>query len=118
MEPTALFNKALDLMGYQPIKDKRQGSGDRLNIYRLEIATDAVAALAQFQADDEDSLKLFRTELKAIRAQTRASIDAAARNQIISRALAWVTEKTKSEVHKAISSDQGASCSFAGRKLY
>ena len=107
MEPTALFNKALDLMGYQPTKDKREGSGDRLNIYRLEIEADAVAVLEQFQEDGEDGLKLFRAELKAIRAQTRTSIDAAARNQIISKALAWVAEKTRSEVHKAIAAIKG-----------
>ena len=57
--------------------------------------------------DDKSELKLFRAKLKAVRAQTRASIDAAARSQIISRALAWVTEKTKSEVHKAISAIKG-----------
>ena len=102
MAPAALFNKALELMGYRVQKDRRQGSGDRLNIYRLEVEADAVAALEQLQVDGEDGLKLFRTELKAIRAQTRTSIDAAARSQIISKALAWVSEKTRSEVHKAI----------------
>ena len=66
------------------------------------LTVDAVAALEQLQADGEDGLKLFRAELSAIRAQTRTSIDAAARNQIISKALAWVSEKTRSEVHKAI----------------
>ncbi|MGB3298661.1 MAG: DEAD/DEAH box helicase, partial [Phormidesmis sp.] len=76
MAPTALFNKALELMGYRVKKDRRQGSGDRLNIYRLEVEADAVAALEQSQADGENGLKLFKAELSAIRAQTRPSVNA------------------------------------------
>ncbi|PZO13689.1 MAG: hypothetical protein DCF25_15770, partial [Leptolyngbya foveolarum] len=102
LAPAALFNKALELMGYKPTKDQRQGAGKRLNVYQLEVEADAMAALKQLKADSEDGLKLFSAELGAIRAQTRASIDAAAKNQIVARALAWVTEKTGGEVQKAI----------------
>ncbi len=108
LAPTSLFNKALALVGHKPAdKPKREGSGDRQNIHRLGVEADAIQALAALKADDESELKLFRAKLKVVRAQTRASIDAAARSQIISRALAWVTEKTRSEVHKAISAIKG-----------
>ena len=93
MAPAALLNKALELMGYAPKKEKREGSGDRLNVYRLAVASDAAAALAELKEGGEDGLKLFRAELKNIRAQSRHSIDAAAKSQIISKALAWVSEK-------------------------
>ena len=48
-------------------------------------------------------MALFRAELKAIRAQSRVSINAAVRQQILGRAMCWVTEKTGGEVSKAIS---------------
>jgi hypothetical protein len=102
MAPAALFNKALELMGYTPKKDKREGKGDRLNVYRLEVEADALKALAELQQAEEGPLKLFRAELKAIRAQTRHSINEAAKNQIVSKALAWVSEKMGGEVEKAI----------------
>ncbi len=102
MTPAALFNKALELMGYVPQKKKRQGTGDRLNIYRLATEADAVAALKQRQESGEDGLKLFRAQLKVIRAQTRGSIEAAAKNQIVTKALQWVSEETRGEVEKAI----------------
>ena len=108
LTPTALFNKALALMGHKPAENpQREGSGDRQNIHRLGVEADAIEALAALKADDESEMKLFRAKLKAVRAQTRASIDAAARSQIISKALAWVTEKARSEVHKAISAIKG-----------
>ena len=102
MAPAALLNKALELMGYAPKKEKREGSGNRLNVYRLAIASDAAKALAELKEGGEDGLKLFKGELKVIRAQTRASIDAAAKNQIVAKALAWVSEKMGGEVEKAI----------------
>ena len=102
MAPAALFNKALELMGYAPKKEKREGSGSRLNVYRLAVASDAAAALASLKEGGEDGLKLFRAELKDIRAQSRHSIDEAAKNQIIYKALEWVSEKVGGEVGKAI----------------
>ena len=102
MAPAALFNKALELCGYKPLKENRQGTGERLNVYRLAVAADAVAALKQLKEDDGDGLKLFRAELSVIRAQTRQSIDAAAKSQIISKALAWVSEQAGSQVASAI----------------
>ena len=102
MAPAALLNKALELMGYAPKKEKREGSGNRLNVYRLAIASDAAKALAELKEGGEDGLKLFKGELKVIRAQTRASIDAAAKNQIVAKALVWVSEKMGGEVEKAI----------------
>ena len=103
MAPTALFNKALELMGYKPSKEKREGSGARLNIYRLEVTADAVAALKQVEQRDEKGMSLFRAELRVIRAQSRHSIDAAARNRIVEKALEWVTEKAETDVKSAIS---------------
>ena len=103
MAPTSLFNKALDLMGYEPKKRKREGSGARLNLYRLATPADITSALAKLKAKDSvEPMALFRAELKAIRAQSRTSIDAAVRQQILGRAMCWVTEKTGSEVSKAI----------------
>ena len=102
MAPAALFNKALEMMGYAPQKEKREGKGARLNVYRLKIETDAVEALAELKADEACPLTLFRAELRAIRAQTRQSINAAAKNQIISKALEWVSERMGGEVSKAI----------------
>lgn len=79
MAPTSLFNKALDLMGYyEPKKRKREGSGARLNLYRLATPADVTSALAKLKAKDSvEPMALFRAELKAIRAQSRTSIDAA-----------------------------------------
>ena len=102
MAPAALFNKAIELCGYKPVKEKREGTGARLNIYRLAVAADAVAALKQLKEDGGDGLKLFRTELNMTRAQSRQSINAAAKSQIISRALAWVSEQTAGDVASAI----------------
>lgn len=102
MAPAALLNKALEMMGYTPKKDKRQGKGARLNVYRLTVEADAIEALEQVKKDDEQGLKLFRAELKVIREQSRASISAAAKNRIISKALDWVTDKMGCEVAKAI----------------
>ena len=102
MAPAALFNKAVEICGYKPMKDKREGSGSRLNIYRLGTAADAVAALQQLKEEGEDGLKLFRAELHVIRAQSRQSINAAAQSQIISRALAWVSEQAEEQVTNAI----------------
>ena len=108
MAPAALLNKALDLAGYKPIKDKRQGTGDRLNVYRLATAADAEEVLKELKAcEGESALKLFRAELNVVRAQTRASIDAAAKNQILSKALGWVSEKMGDEVEKAIAAIKG-----------
>ena len=103
MAPTALFNKALELMGYKPRKEKREGSGARLNIYRLEVTADAVAALKQVEQRGEKGMSLFRAELRVVRAQSRPSIDAAARNRIVEKALEWVTEKAAADVRSAIS---------------
>ena len=102
MTPAALFNKALELIGYKPVKEKRQGTGSRLNIYRLGTAADAVAALEQIKAAGDDGLKLFRAELSVVRAQTRQSIDAAAKKQIIAKALAWVDEHAEIQIKGAI----------------
>ncbi|MGI8933417.1 MAG: hypothetical protein ACR2FS_05025 [Phormidesmis sp.] len=103
MAPAALFNKALELMGYKPAKDKRQGSGARLNEYRLEAEADLVEALMDMKAGEKpDAMKLFRAELKVIRAQSRQRIDTAAKNQILSKALAWVSEKMGAQVGNAI----------------
>ncbi|MGB3300036.1 MAG: DEAD/DEAH box helicase family protein, partial [Phormidesmis sp.] len=103
MTPAALFNKALELMGYKPAKDKRQGSGARLNEYRLEAEADVAEALTEMKAEEKpDAMKLFRAELKAIRAQSRQSINAAAKSQILSKALAWVSEQMGAQVGKAI----------------
>ncbi len=107
MAPAALFNKALEMMGYKPTKDKREGNGDRLNVYRLEVEADATSALKRLRQDGEDGLKRFRAELRVIRAQTRAGIDAVAKNQIIAKALAWVSEKMGGEVEKAIAAIKG-----------
>ena len=107
MAPAALFNKAIEVMGYKPTKDKREGTGDRLNVYRLEVETDAVFSLNRLNQDGEDGLKRFRAELRVIRAQTRAGIDAAAKNQVIAKALAWVSEKAGGEVEKAIKAIKG-----------
>ena len=102
MAPAALFNKALEMMGYRPKKEKRQGSGDCLNIYRLEVEADVVTALTKLKEDEQSGLKLFRAELKVVRAQSRHSIDAAAKNQIVAKALTWISEKMGGEVEKAI----------------
>lgn len=102
MTPAALFNKALELMGYTPRKDKRQGSGARLNVYRLEVEADALGALAEAKESEVSPLKLFKAELKVVRAQSRLSIDAAAKKQILSKALVWVSEKMGAEVGAAI----------------
>ena len=102
MAPAALFNKAIELCGYKPVKEKREGTGSRLNVYRLAVAADAVAALKQLKDDGDDGMKLFRAELNVTRAQSRQSINAAAKNQIISRALAWVSEQTEGQVASAI----------------
>ncbi len=102
MAPTALFNKALELMGYRPQKEKRAGSGARLNIYRLKVTADAVAVLQRLQQRGKDGMKLFRAELEVVRAQSRHSIDAAARHRIIKQALDWVTDKSELNVKKAI----------------
>ena len=103
MAPAALFNKALELMGYKPTKDKRQGTGKRLNVYRLESAADAICAIEDLKAEKQpDPLKLFRAELRVIRAQTRSSINAAAKSQIVNRALAWVSDAMGEQVSKAI----------------
>ncbi|PZO20378.1 MAG: hypothetical protein DCF25_06620 [Leptolyngbya foveolarum] len=107
LAPASLFNKALALMGYKPAKNpKREGSGDRQNLHRLAVEADAIQALEDLKADGEDGLKLFRAKLRVIRAQTQASIEAAAKSQIVARALAWVTEKTGGEVQKAIAAIQ------------
>ena len=102
MAPAALFNKAIELCGYKPVKEKREGTGARLNVYRLAVAADAVAALKQLKEDGDDGMKLFRAELDVTRAQSRQSINAAAKSQIISRALAWVSEQTAGDVASAI----------------
>ncbi|MEL6879072.1 MAG: DEAD/DEAH box helicase [Cyanobacteria bacterium J06607_10] len=102
MAPAALFNKALELMGYTPRKEKRQGSGSRLNVYQLQVASDVLAAVEKLKQGGPNPLKLFRAELKIIRAQSRQSIDAAARSQIIRKALNWVSGAVGIEVGKAI----------------
>ena len=103
MAPAALFNKAIELCGYKPVKEKRQGTGLRLNVYRLAVAADAVAVLKRLKEDDsDDAMKLFRAELNVVRAQSRQHINAAARSQIISKALAWVSEQTAGQVVSAI----------------
>ena len=104
MAPAALLNKAIELCGYKPVKEKRQGTGLRLNVYRLAVAADAIAALKQLKEDGGDGLKLFRAELNITRTQSRQSINAAAKSQIISRALAWVSEQTAGNVASAIAS--------------
>ena len=118
MAPAALFNKALDLVGYRPIKDGRQGKGDRLNVYRLESAADVVEALEELKAEEQpDPMKLFRAELKVIRTATRSSIDAAARKQILGRALAWVSDAMEVEVGKAIEAIRGRHADLMDKEL-
>ena len=107
MAPAALFNKALEVMGYKTTKAKREGTGDRLNVYRIEVEADAIAALRMLSEDGEDGLKLFRAELRVVRSQTRASIDAAAKSQIIAKALNWVSERTAESVKCAIAAIKG-----------
>ena len=107
MAPAALFNKAIEVMGYKPTKDKREGTGDRLNVYRLEVEADVISSLNRLNQDGEDGLKRFRAELRVIRAQTRTGIDAAAKSQVIAKALAWVSEKAGGEVEKAIAAIKG-----------
>ena len=102
MAPAALFNKALELMGYAPEKDRREGSGQRLNVYRLEVTDDAIDGLGRRKRDGESQLRIFKAELKAVRARARTSIDAAARRQIIARALTWISERVEGEIGKAI----------------
>lgn len=102
MAPAALFNKALEMMGYAPHKVQRQGSGKRLNVYRLANEADAVKALAQLKEDEEDSaLKLFRAELKVIRAQTRESINQAAHRCIMGKFAAWGSEAAQGFIQAA-----------------
>ena len=103
MTPAALFNKALELCGYKPVKEKRQGTGDRLNIYRLPVVKDEVAVLEQLKALDVNGLQLFRAELSVVRAQSRHSINTAAKNQIISKALAWVSDQMDEQIQNVIS---------------
>ena len=102
MHSTSLFNKALEMMGHTPKKDKREGSGNRLNEYRLEVLADVENALTEAKEKGKDGLKLFRAELRVVRAQTRASIDVAAKNQIIKRALRWVSDEVAKDVEAAI----------------
>lgn len=102
MAPAALFNKALELMGYVPKKDRRQGSGQRLNVYRLEVTDDSVDELERRKRDGESRIRIFKAELKAVRARSRSSINAAAKKQIVARALSWVSKEMGEEVRKAI----------------
>ena len=102
MTSTALLNKALELMGYKPFKDGREGSGDRLNIYRLETKADVVAATQTQQEKYKGATKLFKEAMAVVRAQTRESINASARKVILSKAFAWITEEAGKQVVIAI----------------
>ncbi|EDX82445.1 hypothetical protein S7335_1149 [Synechococcus sp. PCC 7335] len=103
MAPAALFNKALELVGHKPIKDTREGSGARLNLYRLEVIGDVLARRESLKAKQPTPLQQFQAELKIIRAQTRTAVNTAAKHQIIKKALAWVDRDTETAVSKALS---------------
>ena len=102
MTSTALLNKALELMGYKPFKDGREGSGDRLNIYRLETKADVVAAAQTEQEKYKSATKLFQEAMAVVRAHTRESINTAARKVVLRKALAWITEESEKQVAIAI----------------
>jgi hypothetical protein len=102
MAPAALFNKALGLVGYEPHKQERQGKGNRLNVYRLAVAADAISQLDCLGQSGASELKLFRAELKAIRAQTRRSIDEAAKSRIMAKALAWTADGQQGQIDAAL----------------
>ena len=103
MTPTALFNKALELVGYRAIKEKRQGSGARLNLYRLEVTADVLAHWESLKDKKLSPLQQFQAQLAVIRAQTRSDINAAVKRSVVQKALIWVGSETETAVAKAIS---------------
>ena len=102
MAPAALFNKALELVGYIPQKQKRQGSGARLNVYRLRTQQDVVQAVEKLKQREATPMELFRAELQVIRAKSRSGIESAIRVQIVRKALVWVDQTKEQNIRKAI----------------
>lgn len=106
MAPAGLLNKALEMVGHKAHKEARQGTGNRLNVYRLEAEADVRAKLETLLGEGEDGLKLFRAEQEVIRAKTRESINEAAKSCITSKAQAWQSEAMRGQIEAAIAGIQ------------
>jgi hypothetical protein len=107
MTPAALLNKALELMGYAPKKEAREGGGKRLNIYRLENANDTEGLLATLDEPQGTPLELFKAEMALTRMTSRDAINAAAYSRIMAKALAWETQAMERDIANAIAAIRG-----------
>lgn len=102
MTPTALLNKALELMGYKPIKEGREGKGNRLNLYRLETVGEYSSSDKKNPDRYKSAIKLFRERMLIVRSQTRSAMNAAARESFLRKAAVWVTQESETQVKNAI----------------